>query len=62
MSRDDRVLRQKHADESVAAGREYVTAYVEFIHYVEQLHLDITGAAGGKEETETAVCVRPGSR
>ena len=53
--------RQKHADESVAAGREYVTAYVEFIHYVEQLHLDISGAAEGKEETGP-VPLRPGSR
>ena len=40
--------RQKHADESVAAGREYVRAYVEFIHYVERLHLDIAGGAEGK--------------
>jgi uncharacterized protein DUF6448 len=41
--------RQKHADDSVAAGREYVKAYVEFIHYVEQLHLAIAGAAAEKE-------------
>ncbi len=27
-----------HAEESVAAGREYVEAYVEFIHYIERLH------------------------
>jgi hypothetical protein len=54
--------RQKHADDSVAAGREHVKAYVEFIHYVEQLHLDITGAAAGKEQTEPAAPVRPGSR
>jgi len=44
--------RQKHADESVAAGREYVTAYVEFIHYVERLHLDISGAAEEKGRTK----------
>ena len=43
--------RQRHADDSVAAGREYVKAYVEFIHYVEQLHLDITGAAAENEQT-----------
>jgi hypothetical protein len=53
--------RQKHADESVAAGREYVMAYVEFIHYVERLHLDISGAAGGKEQTEPKPLL-PGSR
>ncbi len=35
----------RHAEESVAAGREYVEAYVEFVHYVERLHLDATGAA-----------------
>lgn len=40
--------RQKHADESVAAGRDYVRAYVEFIHYVERLHLDSAGGAEGK--------------
>ena len=44
--------RQTHADDSVAAGREYVRAYVEFIHYVEQLHLDIAGAAVAEELTE----------
>ncbi len=47
--------RRSHADESVAAGREYVEAYVKFIHYVEQLHLDIAGTAPGKEHTEAAV-------
>jgi hypothetical protein len=54
--------RRKHADESVAAGREYVKAYVEFIHYVEQLHLDVTGAAAERERTAPAVPARPGSR
>jgi hypothetical protein len=44
--------RQRHADESVDAGRAYVTAYVEFIHYVERLHLDISGATEGKEQTQ----------
>lgn len=29
---------KKHANESVEAGRHYVHAYVEFIHYVERLH------------------------
>jgi hypothetical protein len=27
-----------HAEHNVAAGRAYVAAYVEFIHYFEQLH------------------------
>jgi hypothetical protein len=30
--------KQKHAEESVEAGREYVAAYVDYIHYVEELH------------------------
>jgi uncharacterized protein DUF6448 len=34
--------RKKHAAESIAAGREYVEAYVEFTHYVERLHDDAT--------------------
>ena len=53
--------RQRHADESVDAGRAYVTAYVEFIHYVERLHLDISGATEGKEQTQAKPRL-PGSR
>ena len=33
-----------HAEDSVAGGREFVRAYVDFIHYVEHLHLDTTDA------------------
>lgn len=33
---------KKHANESVAAGREFVEAYVQFTHYVERLDLDAT--------------------
>jgi hypothetical protein len=29
----------KHADESVAQGREFVEAYVDLTHYVERLHM-----------------------
>jgi hypothetical protein len=36
---------KKHADDSVAAGREYVEAYVIFTHYVEGIH----NAAAGSE-------------
>ncbi len=32
---------KKHADENVAAGRQFVNAYVEFVHYVERLHADV---------------------
>jgi hypothetical protein len=39
----------------VVAGREYVRAYVEFIHYVERLHEAITTSAHGHfGETEPA--------
>jgi|PersoiStandDraft_1058852.scaffolds.fasta_scaffold32091_2 hypothetical protein len=41
---------KKHADESVAAGREFVEAYVEFTHYVERLHADASGSAGHHTE------------
>lgn len=36
---------KKQADTSVAAGREFVEAYVEFTHYVERLHLNATTPA-----------------
>ena len=38
--------KQKHADESVAAGREFVESYVIFTHYVEGLHGLIKGEGG----------------
>ena len=37
---------QAHADDSVAAGREFVEAYVIFTHYVEGLHAIIKGSGG----------------
>jgi len=36
---------KRHADESVEAGREFVEAYVDYIHYVENVHLMAAGAA-----------------
>ena len=36
---------KKHADESVATGREFVESYVIFTHYVEGLHTIIKGAS-----------------
>lgn len=41
--------KKKHMNESVEAGRAYVRAYVEFIHYVEKLHQDISGGTGHHE-------------
>lgn len=34
---------KKHADESVKAGREYVEAYVQYVHFVDGLHNMISG-------------------
>jgi len=42
----------KHADEIVAAGREFVEAYVTFTHYVEGLHALIQGGAIHNEHTQ----------
>ena len=39
--------RKKHAENSVAEGREYVKDYVIFTHYVENLHGLIGGKHGG---------------
>lgn len=44
----------KHKDESVAKGREFVEAYVEFTHYVEKLHTDATGKGAHGEHKEHA--------
>ena len=36
------IEKRKRAEDSVQAGREYVEAYVDFIHYVERLQEDLT--------------------
>lgn len=38
----------KQKDESVAQGREFVEAYVEYTHYVERLHQIATGKPHGE--------------
>lgn len=43
---------KKFSAEDVNAGREYVKAYVEFVHYVEGLHESVQG--GGDEHSESA--------
>lgn len=47
---------RQHAEESVAAGRKFVEAYVAFTHYVEGLHGLIKGGAAhhGAAEGEKA--------
>lgn len=42
---------QKHADDSVAAGRDFVESYVILTHYVEGLHSLIKGNAAHHGET-----------
>ena len=39
-----------HKDGDVEAGREFVAAYVEFIHYVERLHKDAAGGTSHQGE------------
>jgi hypothetical protein len=34
---------KKHVDETVDAGREFVEAYVDYIHFVERLYMDAKG-------------------
>ena len=46
------VATKKRADENVAAGREYVEAYVTFIHYVEGLHTATESSAAHEGHTE----------
>ncbi|MFA5199305.1 MAG: DUF6448 family protein [Candidatus Omnitrophota bacterium] len=41
---------RKHKDENVEGGREYVEAYVEYVHYVEGLHDMIVGKGDHNHE------------
>ena len=43
--------KKKHSDESVKSGREFVKAYVEFVHYVERV-MDDAVEQDGHAETE----------
>jgi hypothetical protein len=45
---------RKHADDSVGAGREFVEAYVDFIHYVERVHEAAVGPAPAHGSTASA--------
>ncbi len=46
---------RKHADHSVEAGREFVEAYVEYVHYVENVDLLARGEASGHTGSAQAV-------
>ena len=41
---------RKHAGDSVDAGRAYVAAYVDFVHYAERLHQAAVAAPGAHGE------------
>jgi len=43
---------QKHADENVSSGREFVEAYVIFTHYIEGIHTLIKGRTAHHEHNE----------
>jgi hypothetical protein len=43
---------KKHKDESVSAGREYVEAYVEYVHFVEGIHNIITAVGAHHEHAK----------
>ncbi len=48
------VEKRNYSKDDVEAGRAFVKAYVEYIHYVEQLYAAAKGPAGGHgHETET---------
>ncbi|HKZ51658.1 MAG TPA: DUF6448 family protein [Candidatus Acidoferrales bacterium] len=46
--------KKQHAEESVEAGREFVHAYVEFMHYLERLHATATGAGASHDTPSEA--------
>ena len=46
---------KQHADHNVEAGREFVAAYVEYVHFVERLHNDATTSAAHHEAATPAV-------
>jgi hypothetical protein len=53
---------RRHADDSLQAGREYVEAYVTFVHFVERLHEDLSQPAaheGSGEGTRKAAHSHP---
>lgn len=45
---------KKHAAESVEAGRQYVAAYVDYVHYVERLHEVAAGQGGHHGEAHAS--------
>ena len=50
----DAIEKKKNAGDNVEAGREFVAAYVELVHYVEALHATATRPAPAHEHDEAA--------
>jgi hypothetical protein len=50
---------KRHADEGVAQGRAFVAAYVEFLHYVENLDLASAASHAHHAEAEEAPAHTP---
>lgn len=46
------IEKKKHMNESVEMGREYVEAYVQFIHYAEKLNQMATSNSSGHHKNE----------
>ena len=42
----DMTEKKKHINDSVKAGREYVAAYVEYVHFIEGIHKMVAEGAG----------------
>ncbi|MCI0691073.1 DUF6448 family protein [candidate division KSB1 bacterium] len=53
------IAAKKHAEKSVEAGREFVAAYVEFMHYVERLHHDAASKATHHGESNGVSTTNP---
>jgi len=43
---------QKHSEDRIEAGREFVEAYVSFVHYAERLYLDANESGGHHGEMQ----------
>jgi phage repressor protein C with HTH and peptisase S24 domain len=43
-----------HQGRSVSEGREFVESYVQFVHYVENLHKAVAGHGGHHDEGQGA--------
>ena len=51
------ISKKQHMNDNVEAGREYVAAYVTFIHFIERLHQLFSGSDGhhGESKPQTEV-------